>query len=170
MDKGCHRCSAHPKALLAEWMRSDIAVTDFLPRTAIPLMPIVATGEVLVVPLHKATMFLAIACPAVGQIGTASIAAGAFRFHWHRLHILLGIRKALEGIAPSKAHVSYFSMIHNSTSRLGRQKSNEGQCVSTRVKPYQFSRFFKIFLWSRLTVLTLHPITAATSDQRLQRT
>ena len=83
MHQRCHGRSPQPKALLAERMRRDVSVADFLPRTSVPLMLIVATREMLVVPLHHAPMFLAVARPAVGQIRTATVSAGAFGFRWH---------------------------------------------------------------------------------------
>ena len=110
MHQGCHRRSPQPKALLAERMRRDVSVAHFSPATSIPLMLIVATGEMLVVPLHKTSMFLAVACPAVGQIGTAAVSAGAFRFRWQSHH--LGNKKTSAGIAPFGGVQSYFSTLH----------------------------------------------------------
>ena len=98
MHQGCHRRSPQSKALLAKWMHRYISVTDFSPRISIPLMLIVATGKMLVMPLHQAPMFFAVACPAVGQIGTAAVSAGAFRFRWQSHH--LGNKKTSAGIAP----------------------------------------------------------------------
>ena len=46
-------------------------------------MLIVATGKMLIMPLHHAPMFFTVARPAVGQIRTTIIAAWAFRFRWH---------------------------------------------------------------------------------------
>ena len=110
MHQGCHRRFPQSEALLAERMRRDVSVTDFLPRISIPLMLIVATGKMLVVPLHKAPMFLAVARPAVGQVGTATVAAGTFGFRWHGIH--LGNRKTSAGIAPVGGVRSYFSTLH----------------------------------------------------------
>ena len=90
MHQGCHRRFPQSEALLAERMRRDVSVTDFLPRTSIPFVTVVATGEMLVVPLHEAPMFLAIARLAVGQIGTATVSTGAFWFRWHGLHLDFG--------------------------------------------------------------------------------
>ena len=101
MHQGCRRSLAHTEALLAERMRRDVAVTHLSPATSVPLMLMVATGEMLVMPLHQASMFLAVACPAVGQVGATTIAAGAFWFRWHGLH--LGKRKSPRGLMPSKA-------------------------------------------------------------------
>ena len=94
MHQRCHRRFPQPKALLAERMRRDISVTNFLPRTSVPFMLIVATGEMLVMPLHQASMFFAVARPAVGQIGTATVSAGAFRFRWHGHHLDFGHEKS----------------------------------------------------------------------------
>ena len=98
MHQGCHRRSPQPKALLAERMRRDVSVAHLSPATSISLMLIVATGKMLVMPLHQAPMFFAVACPAVGQIGTAAVSAGAFRFRWQSHH--LGNKKTSAGIAP----------------------------------------------------------------------
>lgn len=65
MHQCCHRCSAKTKAHLTQRMRRDISVTNFLPRAAVPFMLIVATGEMLVMPLHQAPMLLAVARLAV---------------------------------------------------------------------------------------------------------
>ena len=80
MNEGCHRCSPQPKTLLAERMRRDVSVTHLSPATSVPLVLIVATGKMLIMPLHQPTMFLAVARPAVSQIRTAAVSAGAFRF------------------------------------------------------------------------------------------
>lgn len=65
MDEGCHACSFQPKALLTARMRRNVSVADFLPCISVSLMLIVATGEMLVVPLHQASMFPSIARLAV---------------------------------------------------------------------------------------------------------
>ena len=111
MNESCHRRSPQPKALLAERMRRDISVTDFLPRIAVSLMLIVATGEMLVVTLHEAPMFLAVACLAVGQIWTASVTAGAFWFRWHRVHLDFWHEKTSAGIAPLGGH-DFFTLFY----------------------------------------------------------
>ncbi len=98
MDEGCYRCSPQPKALLAERMRRDVSVAHLSPSTSVPFMLIVATGEMLIMPLHHASMFLAVARPAVGQIRTATVSAGAFRFRWHGIHLDSGHEKTSAGI------------------------------------------------------------------------
>lgn len=100
MDKRCQRRSAKAKALLAERMRRDVLVTHLSPATSVSFVLIIATGKMLVVPLHQAPMLLAIARLTVGQIGAATVSAGAFGFRWHGLH--LGNRKTSAGIAPSE--------------------------------------------------------------------
>ena len=98
MDEGCYHCSPQPKALLAERMRRDVSVAHLSPVTSVPLVLIVATGEMLIMPLHHAPMFLAVARPAVGQIRTAAISARAFRFRWQSHH--LGNKKPPQGLLP----------------------------------------------------------------------
>ena len=66
MHQSCHRRSPQPKALLTERMHGDVSVAHLSPATSVPLMLIVATGEMLVVSLHQAPMFFAVARPAVG--------------------------------------------------------------------------------------------------------
>ena len=111
MHQGCHGSFAKPKALFAKRMRRDVSVTDFLPRTSISLMLIVATGEMLIMPLHHASMFLAVACPAVSQIRTAAVSAGAFRFRWHRVHLDFWHEKTSAGIAPLGGH-DFFTLFY----------------------------------------------------------
>ena len=94
MDEGCYHCSPQPKALLAERMRRDVSVAHLSPATSVPLVLIVATGEMLVMPLHQAPMFLAVSSFAVGQVWAATVAAGAFRFRWHGHHLDFGHEKS----------------------------------------------------------------------------
>jgi len=108
MYQGCHGSFAQPKALFAKWMRRDVSVTHLSPSTSISLMLIVATGEMLIMSLHQAPMFLAVSSFAVGQVWAATVAAGAFRFRWHGHHLDFGHEKSPV-----------------------RQKVNEGQNVST---------------------------------------
>ena len=112
MDEGCHACSPQPKALLAERMRRDVSVAHLSPATSIPLMLIVATGKMLVVPLHEASMFLAVAALTVGQIWTATVSAGAFRFRWHRVHLDFWHEKTSAGIAPLGGH-DFFTLFYD---------------------------------------------------------
>ena len=94
MDEGCYHCSPQPKALLAERMRRDVSVAHLSPATSVPLVLIVATGEMLIMSLHQAPMFLAVSSFAVGQVWAATVAAGAFRFRWHGHHLDFGHEKS----------------------------------------------------------------------------
>lgn len=94
MYQCCHGSFAQPKTLFAKRMRRDVSVADFPPRISISFMLIVAAGEMLVMPLHHAPVFLAVARSAVGQIRTATISAGAFRFRWHEFHLDFGHEKS----------------------------------------------------------------------------
>ena len=122
MHQGCHGCSSQPKALLTERMRRDVSVAYFSPATSISFMLRISTGKMLVVSLHKPSMFFAVASPAVGQIRTATISAGTFGFRWHRVHLDFGHEKTSAGIAPSEVY-RHFSMIHYSLSRGGKQRA-----------------------------------------------
>ena len=110
MHKRRHGRSAQPKALLAERMRRDVSVAHLSPAVSVPLMLIVAARKMLVMPLHQAPMFFAVAALALGQIGTATVSAGAFWFRWQSHH--LGNRKTSAGIAPVGGVQSYFSTLH----------------------------------------------------------
>lgn len=112
MHQRCHLRFPQPEAILTKRMRRDVSVTDFSPSTSIPLMLIVATGEMLITPLHHASMFLAVACPAVGQIRTATVSAGTFRFRWHRVHLDFGHEKTSAGIAPFGGH-DFFTLFYD---------------------------------------------------------
>lgn len=94
MDEGCYHCSSQPKALLAERMRRDVSVAHLSPATSVPLVLIVATGEMLIMSLHQAPMFLTVSSFAVGQVWAATVAAGAFRFRWHGHHLDFGHEKS----------------------------------------------------------------------------
>ena len=54
-------------------------------------------------------MFLAIAAFIVGQMGAATVAAGAFWFRWHGLH--LGNKKPPQGLLPLEAFRSILASI-----------------------------------------------------------
>ena len=125
MHQGCHRRSPQPKALLAERMRRDVSVAHLSPATSVPLMLIVATGEMLIMPLHQAPMILAVARPAVGQIRTATVSAGAFGFRWHGIH--LGKQKSPRGFMPSKARFRFY--FHDTI--LSRQHRNDSEFYCT---------------------------------------
>ena len=147
MDEGCYHCSPQPKALLAERMRRDVSVAHLSPSTSISLMLIVATGEMLVVPLHQPAMFLTVACPAVSQIRTVAVSAGAFRFRWHRVHLDFGHEKSprrdysLEG---SVFHYTFLWYMIPCQAPCVKRSTRviEGQRGSKRINFRDFLRFF----------------------------
>ena len=65
MDESCHRCSTQPQAHLTKRMRCNIAIADFLPRATVAFFALVPTAKMLIVPLHLAAVFLAVAALAV---------------------------------------------------------------------------------------------------------
>ena len=76
MHKRRENVSALLFALLAERMPRQVTVTDFLPRTSVSLMLIVATSEVVIMPLHDFLVRLAVAALPVRKVRTARHAAG----------------------------------------------------------------------------------------------
>ena len=61
MDKRRENVSALLFALLAERMPRQMTVTDFLPRTSVSLMLIVAAREPVIMSLHRFLVHLAVA-------------------------------------------------------------------------------------------------------------
>ena len=85
MDESCHRCFTKPQAHFAKRMCYNIAIADFLPCATVAFFALVPTAKMLIVPLHLAAMFLAVAALAVRKIGATTKATGTFRFPWHIL-------------------------------------------------------------------------------------
>ena len=83
MHKRREDVSAPLLAALAKWMRCQVSVTDFLPRTSVSLMLIVATSEVVIMPLHRFFVRLTVATLSIREVRTARHAAGTLRFSWH---------------------------------------------------------------------------------------
>ena len=83
-----HECRENVSALLftllAERMPRQMTVTDFLPRTSVSLMLIVAAREVVIMPLHRFFVRLTVATLSVRQVRAARHAAGTFRLSRHR--------------------------------------------------------------------------------------
>lgn len=71
-------------ALFTKRIRCQVSVAYFLPRTSIPLVLIVAAREVVIIPLHRFLMRLAVAALSVREVRTARHAAGSLRFSRHR--------------------------------------------------------------------------------------
>ena len=83
-----HKCrkdiSALLFAFLTERMPCQVSVTNFLPRTSVSLMLIVATGKMLVMSLHDFLVRLTVATLPVRKVRTARHTAGAPRLSRHR--------------------------------------------------------------------------------------
>ena len=109
MDKRCHRRFSHPEAFLAQGVRRDVSVTDFLPYIAVSLMVVISTGKLFIVPPHQFLMLLAVARLAGGQLGASTEAAGTFRFPRHLVHLRIG--NAPVGNLPRR-HFSMVSAYH----------------------------------------------------------
>ena len=84
MHKRREDVSAPLFAAHAKWMRCQVSVTDFLPRTSVSLMLIVATSEVVIMPLHRFFVRLTVATLSIREVRTACHAAGSFRLSRHR--------------------------------------------------------------------------------------
>ena len=70
-------------ALLAERMPRQVTVANPTPRTAIPLVLIVATREAVIMLLHRFLVRLAVAAFSIRKVRTACHAAGSFRLSRH---------------------------------------------------------------------------------------
>jgi hypothetical protein len=83
MDKRREDVSALLLAGLAEWMPCQVSVTNPAPRAAVPLVLIVATSEMVIMPLHCFLVRLAVAALSIRKVRTPRHAAGALRFSRH---------------------------------------------------------------------------------------
>ena len=83
MDKRREDVSALLLAALAKWMPRQVSVTDFLPRTSVSLVLIVATSEAVIMSLHDFLVRLTVAAFSICKIRTARHAAGTLRFTGH---------------------------------------------------------------------------------------
>ena len=108
-----HECRENVSALLftllAERMPRQITVTDFLPRTSVSLMLIVAAREAVVVPLHHFLVRLTVAALSIRKVRTACHSAGSLRLSRHRAPPR-GMKKPPLGLLPLEARL-HFSMI-----------------------------------------------------------
>ena len=77
---------------LTERMSRQVSISNPAPYATIPLVLIVATREVVVVPLHHFLVLLAVAALPVREVRAARHAAGALRFTGH---CFTSIKKAL---------------------------------------------------------------------------
>ena len=83
MDKRRENVSALLFAHLTERMPCQMTITNPAPRAAIPLVLIVATSEVVVMPLHRFLVRLAITALSVREVRTVRHTAGSLRFSRH---------------------------------------------------------------------------------------
>ena len=84
MDKRREDVSALLLAGLAEWMPCQVSVTNPAPRAAVPLVLIVATSEMVIMPLHCFLVRLAVAALSIRKVRTPRHAAGSLRLSRHR--------------------------------------------------------------------------------------
>jgi len=75
--------SALTLASLTKRMAADVAVPYLSPVLIVPLVVVVATGEVLVVPFHHLAVVFAVAAFVVCQLWAATIPTGSLWFSWH---------------------------------------------------------------------------------------
>ena len=80
------------KALLTERVQLYITGTNLLPRRAVTLAPLIFPAVTLVLLIGYFLMFLTV--QSVRQLRTAGISTGFLWFSWHRVHFLLGMKKA----------------------------------------------------------------------------
>lgn len=68
---------------LTHRVAGNVAVPNPTPSLIIPLVVIVATGKVVVMPLHHLPMVFAVTALVVGQLWAATVSAWSLRFHGH---------------------------------------------------------------------------------------
>lgn len=76
------------QTLLAERMLLYVSRPDLSPLTAVPLVSVVAAGEVIVVLLHPFLMSRAVLFTIFCKTAAAWVAAGTLWFPWHDFHSL----------------------------------------------------------------------------------
>jgi len=91
-------------AHLTERMPCQMSVTNPAPYAAIPRVLIVAAHEVVVVPLHRFLVRLAVAALSVCEVRTARHAAGTFRLS---RHYVSPSKKPSRRIAPPRRLIPY---------------------------------------------------------------
>ena len=83
MHQLCHHILPMLLAHLTQRMLMNIAVTDFLPRIAVPLVLVIDTGKVFVVTFHHLAMVFTVTALVVCQLWAATIPTGSLWFSWH---------------------------------------------------------------------------------------
>jgi hypothetical protein len=90
-------------AFLAERVRRDIPVADSLPCAAIP--PTCGWIAFIFVVVRVCLLLMLLAIPAIHQLRTARVGAGAFRLLWH-IAASFQINKSLRNVSVPKAFMS----------------------------------------------------------------
>lgn len=83
MDERCANVSPPLFTHLTERMPRQVSISNPAPYAAIPLVLIVPTREVVIVPLHRFLVRLAITALSVREVRTARHTAGSLRFSRH---------------------------------------------------------------------------------------
>jgi len=83
MNQLCCFVPAVALAQLTKRMTTDVPVPNPSPTLIVPLVVVVATGEVLVVPFHHLAMVFAVTAFVVCQLWAATIPTGSLWFSWH---------------------------------------------------------------------------------------
>ena len=106
-----HECRENVSAvlftLLAERIPRQMSVTNPAPYAAIPLVLIVAAREVVIIPLHRFLVRLAVAAFSIRQVRTACHAAGALRLSRHRFTSSMALKKPSRRIASPRRLIPY---------------------------------------------------------------
>ena len=83
-----HKCRKDVSALLfthlTDRMPRQVSISNLAPYAVISLVLIVSTSEVVVVPLHRFLVRLAVAALSIRKVRTACHAAGSLRLSRHR--------------------------------------------------------------------------------------
>lgn len=74
---------AQTLASFTQRMAGNVAVPNPAPSLIVALVAIVATGKVVVMPLHHLPMIFAVAALVIGQLWAAAVSAWPLRFHGH---------------------------------------------------------------------------------------
>ena len=101
-----HKCRKDVSALLfthlTKQMPRQVSISNLAPCAVISLVLIVPTSEVVVVPLHRFLVRLAVAALSIRKVRTACHAAGSLRLSRHRTPPR-GMKKPPPGLLPLEA-------------------------------------------------------------------
>ena len=99
--------SAPLLAALAKWMRCQVSIANPAPCSAVSLVLIVAAREVVIVPLHRFLVLLAITAFSICKIRASCHAAGTLRFSRHRFTSTMASKKPPRRIASPRRLIPY---------------------------------------------------------------